>query len=154
VALDAAPPALAQAIGWALALVIVPVIAIPLFLVFGESRFSGYVRAGTGESAPLDEALRATTRHLDGYRAEVCALCIDGARVAENLSKLPATGGNAVRLLVDGEATFDAIFREMDAARESIWLQFFIIRDDRLGGVLSARLLAQVEDGVRQALAL
>jgi len=58
-----------SAIGWAIALIIVPVIAIPLFLVFGESRFSGYVRAGTGGSAPLDEALRATTRHLDGYRA-------------------------------------------------------------------------------------
>jgi len=137
-----------SAIGWAIALVIVPVIAIPLFLVFGESRFSGYTRAGTGGSAALDEALRVTGRHLDGYRAEVSVLCIDGARVAENLSKLPATGGNAVRLLVDGEATFDAIFREMDAARESVWLQFFIIRDDRLGGVLSARLLAAAARGV------
>ena len=29
------------AVGWGLALVICPYIAIPLFLVFGESRFSG-----------------------------------------------------------------------------------------------------------------
>jgi len=49
-----------SAIGWAIALVIVPVVAIPLFLVFGESRFSGYTRVGTGGSAPLDNALRAT----------------------------------------------------------------------------------------------
>lgn len=137
-----------SAIGWALALVIVPVIAIPLFLFFGESRFSGYTRAGTGGSGPLDDALQATGRHLDGYRAGVSELCIDGARVAENLSKLPATGGNAVRLLVDGEATFDAIFRELDAARESVWLQFFIIRDDQLGRALSARLLAAAARGV------
>jgi cardiolipin synthase len=137
-----------SAIGWALALVILPVIAIPLFLFFGESRFSGYTRAGTGGSGPLDDALQATGRHLDGYRAGVSELCIDGARVAENLSKLPATGGNAVRLLVDGEATFEAIFRELDAARESVWLQFFIIRDDQLGRALSARLLAAAARGV------
>jgi len=137
-----------SAIGWAIALVIMPIIAIPLFLVFGESRFSGYTRAGTGGSAPLDDALRVTGRHLDGYRAEVSALCTDGSRVAENLSRLPATGGNAVRLLVDGDATFDAIFREIDAARESVWLQFFIIRDDGLGRALSARLLAAAARGV------
>ena len=108
-----------SAIGWAIALVIVPVIAIPLFLVFGESRFSGYTRAGTGGSAALDEALRVTGRHLDGYRAEVSVLCIDGARVAENLSKLPATGGNAVRLLVDGQITAFLLFLQRlgDVAR-------------------------------------
>ena len=39
------------AIGWALALALLPYIAIPLFLIFGESRFSGYTLAG-GEGNP------------------------------------------------------------------------------------------------------
>jgi len=137
-----------SAIGWALTLVILPVIGIPLFLVFGESRFSGYTRAGTGESGSLDEALKATVRHLDGYRAEVCGLCGDGSKVAENLSGLPPTNGNRVRLLIDGKNTFDAIFQQIDAARESVWVQFFIIHDDRLGGELAERLLAAVARGV------
>jgi len=138
-----------SAIGWAIALVIIPILAIPFFLVFGESRFSGYTMAGTGGSAPLDEALRSTARHLDGYRAGLSSLCLDGSRIAENLSGMPATGGNAVRLLVDGAATFEAIFREIDAARESLWVQFFIIRDDRLGHELGERLLAASARGVR-----
>lgn len=137
-----------SAIGWALSLVILPVIAIPLFLVFGESRFTGYIRAGTGESGSLDEALKATARHLDGYRAEVCELCGDGAKVAENLSGLPPTNGNRIRLLIDGKNTFDAIFQQIDAARESVWVQFFIIHDDRLGGELAERLLAATARGV------
>ncbi len=137
-----------SAIGWAIALLVVPVIAIPLFLFFGESRFSGYTRAGTGKSAPLDNALRTTARHLDGYRAGIGADWADGSRIAENLSGLPATGGNAVRLLIDGDATFDAIFRAIDAARESVWLQFFIIRDDMLGRALADRLLAAAARGV------
>lgn len=137
-----------SAIGWALTLVILPVIGIPLFLVFGESRFSGYTRAGTGESGGLDEALKATARHLDGYRAEVCGLCGDGAKVAENLSGLPPTNGNRVRLLIDGKNTFDAIFQQIDSARESVWVQFFIIHDDLLGGELAERLLAAASRGV------
>ncbi|MFA7344670.1 MAG: cardiolipin synthase [Terrimicrobiaceae bacterium] len=137
-----------SAIGWAISLVVMPVIAIPLFLVFGESRFSGYVRAGTGKSQVLDEALKATVRHLDGYHAEVRGLCADGSKVARNICKLPPTGGNRVRLLIDGGQSFDEMFQAIDSAKESVWVQFFIIHDDVLGRELSARLLAAAARGV------
>ena len=138
-----------SAIGWSLALIALPVVGIPLFLVFGESRFSGYVRAGKGLSAALDDALRATARHLDGYRASLCGLCFDGARVAENLSGIPPTTGNDVRLLIDGQATFDAIFQEIDRACESVWVQFFIIHDDEIGRLFAEKLLAASGRGVK-----
>lgn len=137
-----------SAIGWALILLILPVIGIPLFLVFGESRFSGYTRAGTGKSKALDDALKATIRHLEGYHTEVRGLCADGSKVAQSISKLPPTTGNRVQLLVDGQQTFDAIFAAIDSARESVWVQFFIIHDDILGRELSARLLAAAARGV------
>ncbi len=137
-----------SAIGWALAMVILPVIAIPLFLVFGESRFSGYIRAGTGKSQVLVEMLKATVRHLDGYRAEVRGLCADGSKVAQNISKLPPTNGNHVRLLIDGQQAFEDIFKAIDSAEESVWVQFFIIHDDILGRELSARLMAAASRGV------
>lgn len=137
-----------SAIGWALILLILPVVGIPLFLVFGESRFSGYTRAGTGKSKVLDEALKATVRHLEGYHAEVRGLCADGSKVAQSISSLPPTSGNRVRLLIDGQQTFDAMFQAIDSAREAIWVQFFIIHDDILGRELSARLLAAASRGV------
>jgi len=138
-----------SAIGWCIALVVFPIIAIPLFLIFGESRFSGYVRAGTGGSKPLDEALRAIVSHMDGYRARVSDLCADGAKVGEAISGLPPTSGNAVRLLIDGDATFGAIFEAIAAARESVWVQFFIIHDDVLGRALAAELTKAARRGVK-----
>jgi len=138
-----------SAIGWSVALILLPIVTIPLFLVFGESRFSGYVRAGTGGSEALDKALRATVRHLDGYRARVSGLCEDGARVAERLSGLPPTTGNSTRLLLDGEATFGAILKEIGEARESVWVQFFIIKDDILGNALADALIAASKRGVQ-----
>ena len=136
-----------SAIGWAMILLILPVIGIPLFLVFGESRFSGYTRAGTGKSGALDEALKATVRHLEGYHSEVSGLCGDGSKVAQNISRLPPTAGNQVRLLIDGRQTFETIFQDIDSARESVWVQFFIIHDDALGRELAARLLAAAARG-------
>lgn len=138
-----------SAIGWGIALVVLPVVAIPLFLVFGESQFSGYTRAGSGASPPLDEALRATVKHLDAHRAEFSGLCADGGRSAQALSGIPPTTGNAVRLLRDGDATFRAIFHEIDSATESVWFQFFIIHDDDLGKEVAARLKAAAARGVQ-----
>ena len=136
-----------SAIAWACALVIFPVVAIPLFLVFGESRFAGYTLAKSGESQPLADALAATVRHLDGHRARFTGAFADAEKLAFNISGIPATGSNSVRLLVDGRETFDAIFASIDEAKESIWVQFFIIHDDRLGRAMADRLLAAARRG-------
>jgi cardiolipin synthase len=138
-----------SAIAWASVLVILPVIGIPLFLVFGESRFEGYTLATSGASKPLHDALQAVIQHLDGYKTPFRGAFGEPARMAQNLSGLPATGSNDLRLLIDGEATFEAIFEAIEAAQESVWLQFFIIRDDHLGRALAERLVAAARRGVK-----
>jgi len=135
-------------IGWAFALVLFPVLGIPFFLVFGESQFTGYTKAGQGTNARLDAALRAIAEHMRKFIVKFSGICSDGARAAGNLSQLPPTTGNDVQLLIDGEETFAAIFAAIDRATESVWVQFFIIRDDRIGRDLSARLIAALERGV------
>lgn len=137
-----------SAIAWAGILVILPVVGIPLFLVFGESRFAGYTLAVDGKSPALGEALQAVIRHLDGYKATFSGIFSESARMAQNLSHIPATGSNGLKLLIDGEATFDAIFQDIDGAAESVWVQFFIIHDDRLGRELADRLVAAARRGV------
>ena len=56
------------AIGWGLRLVICPYVAIPLFLIFGESRFSGYALAGQDRHEELDAALRQAQRAFTPFR--------------------------------------------------------------------------------------
>lgn len=137
-----------SAIAWAVALVVLPILAIPLFLVFGESRFAGYTLAGKSQSPPLDHAFRSIVRHLDGYRARFTGHFAEASRMADNLSRIPPTSGNSLELLVDGDATFSSIFESIDSARESIWLQFFIIHDDQLGRDLATRLAAAARRGI------
>jgi cardiolipin synthase len=54
-----------------------------------------------------------------------------------------------VRLLADVRETFDAIFEAIGSARSYILVQFFIVRDDRLGRDLQSRLMKKAREGVR-----
>ena len=138
-----------SAIAWAFGLVVLPIITIPLFLIFGESRFAGYTLAGKSLSKPLDLAFESIIQHLDGYRSRFAAPYDEASRMATNLSRIPPTSGNSLELLIDGQATFDSIFAAIDSATESVWVQFFIIHDDHLGRALADHLLAAARRGVQ-----
>ena len=70
-------------------------------------------------------------------------------KAAQALADQPMLTGNAVELLVDGNATFDSILAGIDAARVYILFQFFIIKDDEIGRRVKDRLIARAQDGVR-----
>lgn len=57
--------------------------------------------------------------------------------------------GNDARLLIDGPATFAAMFEDIDAAREHIHIETFILHDDEVGRRLLSRLIRARERGVR-----
>lgn len=137
------------AIGWGIALVVFPYLAVPMFLIFGESRFSGYTLSGTGEAPDLDEALEKTRAALQPFAAHLPDKYSDAEALAVNLRGLPVTRGNRTRLLVDGDQTFDAIFEAIDSASEYVVVQFFIVHDDALGRRLKDKLLAAKRRGAR-----
>ena len=59
------------------------------------------------------------------------------------------SSGNAVRLLRDGPATFDAMIGYIDAARESVALETYMFRDDEVGQRFTRALAAAAARGVR-----
>ena len=138
-----------SAIGWSLALLTIPEIAIPLFLVFGQSRFSGYLVAARGSSGELGVELHGMQAALEPHKANFGPMGESAASVAFKLSGLPATNGNHVSLLIDGDQTFQAIFKAIDEAEAFIIIQFFIIRDDAIGKDLLDHLRKALDRGVR-----
>jgi cardiolipin synthase len=136
-------------IGWGLALVICPYVAIPLFLVFGESKFSGYTLAGQNRHEELEAGLRQAQRALTPFRSSFLSKYSDAERLGISLRGLPPTNGNACRLLIDGKETFRTIFQAIETARGYVIVQFYIVHDDGLGRELKDRLLAASRRGVR-----
>ena len=129
------------AAAWAVALVAFPLLALPLFLVFGQSRFADYVAARREALVGLrsmQQHMQATLRRRrlltdTRYTRDV---------PFERLAKLPFTAGNAATLLVDGAATFESIFAGIAEARDYVLVQYYILRDD---GVVHLRVRKVLE---------
>lgn len=138
-----------SAIGWGLALVVLPLFAIPMFWVFGQSKFSGYLSMGTGAMPALDAASARTMESVAPHRSAISHKYSDAENIAQNLRGLGCLNGNQVRLLIDGEATFEAIFEAMKEAREFVVVQFYIIHNDGLGKRLQCAILEAAKRGVR-----
>jgi cardiolipin synthase len=139
------------AIAWALSLVFFPYLSVILYLVFGRRRFHGYVEAHRRGNSTLDRLAAELRDRLQERRAHLCG---PGKRFAalESLGLFPFTTGNTTRLLIDGEATFRAIFAAIDGATQCILVQFFIIRNDSLGRELQERLIRKARAGVKVCL--
>lgn len=130
------------AAAWVVFLLAAPWFALPSYLVFGRHKLRRYERER--------RISRELTRHLEPREQTPPEARPENAmlRPFERLAGMPVVGGNAVRLLIDGQATFDAIFAAIDAAERYVCVQFYTIDDDGLGEALADRLIAAAERAV------
>jgi cardiolipin synthase A/B len=102
-------------------------------------------------AGPVPE--RVERRELARVRAEG-----RGALLERHLGVLAALGeaqllrGNAVRLLIDGPATFAAMKAAIAAARHRVLVETYIIEDEGVAAEFGALLLRKAAEGVRVAL--
>ncbi|PKN06240.1 MAG: cardiolipin synthase [Deltaproteobacteria bacterium HGW-Deltaproteobacteria-7] len=69
--------------------------------------------------------------------------------VVESVTESPLTRGNKVTILIDGKATYAAMFEAIRNASDHINLETFIIEDDEIGGKFTDLLLAKQALGVQ-----
>jgi cardiolipin synthase len=103
------------AIAWSIALIALPVITIPLYVIFGRTRFRGYAEALREKEALVGEHLADWFSRMAATAAE----SHDGLEAVEDLvrglTNIPFTRGNRVELLVDGGATYAAMLDAIKA---------------------------------------
>ena len=135
------------AVAWAVSLVTMPYFTLIPYLFLGSSKFAGYVDEHREQTAHV----RARFRSGDAHRSTPASAQFGNHTIdaLTALSSMPFLSGNRVRVLVNGPQAFDAIFAAIDQARDYVIVQFFIIRDDRLGRALADKLLARAAAGVR-----
>ena len=139
----------AGAWGWAMAMLAVPFVAVPLYWILGRQQFRGYmeqVREAQENNEQIFEDLVTT---LDPHCAELSEEEEHYGGVLERLSERRWTNGNEVCLLIDGELTFDTIFREIERAEDYVLSQFFIVKNDEIGNRYRELLEKKAKEGVR-----
>ena len=116
-------------IAWFVALLTMPYIAAPLYLIFGYHKFWGYVKARRAGDTQLSGIVDAILKNpnLDDLVVENQSPLM---QVSSDLARMPFSRGNRAKLLIDGEATFSAIFEAIEKAEQYVLVQFYILRDD------------------------
>lgn len=70
------------------------------------------------------------------------------ARLINNASGFPVTTATSLELLVDGEATYNAIFDAIKNASHHIHLEYYIFEPDHIGTALRDLLIEKAKEGV------
>ena len=134
------------AIAWTLSLILMPVLVLPLYLVFGRRKFRGYRKARRLGNAPIQKLAATLSQHLQQY---LMTTPPPPHAVLERVAQMPFTTDNQLALLINGDATFAMLFDAIRKARDYILLEYYIVRDDDLGLALSELLLEKSRAGVR-----
>ena len=82
-------------------------------------------------------------------RADAANLIKKTVALMESLSGHPMTSGNKITLLVDGPATYDAMFKAIGAAKDNVNLETFTFSDDEVGRKFADLLVAKQGEGVQ-----
>ena len=137
------------AIAWAFALNTIPVVALPAWFVFGSNEVEQYrssMRVGMQEVRPLAEKMIGNLDRISANPGTDEAGEMLGQ--LETIASLPLMPGNSAKLLVNGEATYDAILDAISGAEDYILLQFYIYREDKIGKRIRDALMAKAREGV------
>lgn len=138
------------AIAWALSLMFIPYLTLIPYLIFGRSTFDAYIQARRQANREMHTAI--TELNWRPWVEEALAARSSEAyaslRAMPKLGRMPCLANNQVQLLIDGDATFEAIFAAIRSAKVAVLIQFFIIHDDELGRQLQTLLKEKAAQGV------
>ena len=141
-------------IAWILTLVFLPAAGAILFLLFGRDR----VRWPAKRKRELDAIVRAqvaASRNETPEADRTSKIPLESPleralfRIGARLTHQHATSGNRVDVLVDGNATYDAIGAAIDGAQHHVHAQYYLIRNDATGSWFRERLIAAAKRGVQ-----
>ncbi len=135
-------------VAWAVSLISVPFVAIPLYWILGRTRFSRDIGGRREQDEQLAKLTIDMERRLRDLEVEIPE---DDAfeRAAEMLGGLPFTRGNDLGVLIDGEDAFERIFRAVEKAERYLCVNFFIVKNDRLGKRFQQALIERANAGVK-----
>lgn len=126
--------------GWLMLIFFLPWVGLVLYVLIGRPKLPKWRLDRLAEVVQKLELFRPLLDHPDGAApTQLTSALVPSERLATTLGKLNAVGGNAAELLTDYNATLARIVSDVDAARETVHLCFYIFGDDaRTAPVIAA----------------
>ncbi len=129
-----------SALAWAIGLIFIPIPSIAFYLAFGAGRIR---RQNKGL---LPETSRRLLRQLWLKQTDDSQ---QGFNAISKLTGMLACRGNHLELLQNGSETYNDIADAIEQAKESILIEFYIIKDDYVGRKMRELLVKKARMGIR-----
>ncbi len=129
------------AVGWAVFLAAWPILAVPLYLLFGYARVQSYAEARREADLGLPNGAEAMVPPAPELSARLATV--------KAVSMHPVSRGNGMTLLPVADSAFEAMLAAIDGADRYLLVQFYTIRDDVIGGRLADAMVAAAGRGVK-----
>jgi cardiolipin synthase A/B len=132
-------------IAWLTGFLLAPVVTVPLYYLFGQNRLRGYIRKAVRREREFAEVKQPVVDEASGHFQASNSIELLFTRLGGHFQ--PSL--NHVELLIDGTNTFTSIFEAVANARHIIFVQYYILRSDRLGIELKNLLIQRAQAGVK-----
>lgn len=140
-------------VAWLMALVFAPVIGFFLYLFFGQSFYRDRMFQIKKED---DDSL---TDIIESQKKELLAndLTLSGPMSAAykrmilmlmQSNKAPLTTSNQVEVFIDGNKKFDSLIEAIRGAKDHIHMEYYILKDDKIGREVFDALTERAKAGV------
>lgn len=134
-----------KTISWVLILLLLPLVGLFIYYFFGEDNrkkrlISRKMQKKLNKKSLDRLEMLETLNSPIQYRGLVNLL--------NKLKDCPLYGGNGVQFYSDGKTKFEALFKEIRAAKEHVHIQYYIFMDDEIGMALGDLLIEKVKEGL------
>ena len=142
-----------KTVAWILTLIIFPIVGMVFYLFFGQEyrKQKIFSRKGIKGLSKIRELSSRQLREIGKTHLNLN----DEARKNENIIRLLLnnsnallTTGNQLKILKNGNETFNAIFEAIKNASHHIHLEYYILADDKIGNRLKELLIEKKKEGI------
>lgn len=134
-----------RSLAWIIALLALPVVGLIFYLFFGRS-MKGHHMISRHNKRKLLHNFSIHSRQLNA--AHVNSWERQLVKLAYSINRAPLTLNNELEIFTNGRSKFKALIRDLENAKKSIFLQYYIFSDDNLGREISDILIRKAKAGL------
>ena len=136
------------ALTWVILLVGLPIIGLVLYLLFGESRFGHFRRKRHAMAIKKVDRPGVRANSNPHARVQMPLRETQVAALAERVSGSAPVTGNRLQLFGDSAEFIDKLTADIDAAKKSVHMLFYIYLDDAAGQKVGEAMMRAAKRGV------
>ena len=135
-----------RSLAWVIALIFLPVVGMVFYMFFGRSLKGLHLISRHNRRRLMT---RAAERRADFNELSLSADERSLARLVNSLCGSNLTINNRIEIFTTGHQKFKALIADLESARSSILLQYYIFSDDTIGNRIADILIGKARQGVK-----